>query len=144
MLLARKPGFRPADLARVCKVSTASVADWQSGKTKSMKSEAARLAAAHFGCDQNWLSHGIGEPQWRDVAAPAPDPTPTSMSGGPPSVGALIERLGHLLQAANPQTRGAVAGLLGQYAQDPAQGLHIAHAIELLLREGGNHDPSPG
>lgn len=91
MLLAREPGLRAADLARVCKVSTASVADWQSGKTKSMKSEAARLAAAYFGCDQNWLSHGIGDPQWRDtpVAPPKQPSQPTLVEALPVVLDAL-------------------------------------------------------
>lgn len=67
-LLARNPGTRPADLARLAGVSTASVADWMSGTTKSMKPEPARKLALHFGCDQVWLMTGVGDPSWRGEA----------------------------------------------------------------------------
>lgn len=99
MLLARKAGFRPADLARVCKVSTASVADWQSGKTKSMKSEAARLAAAAFGCDQNWLSHGIGHPNWQSTSQVITPPTGAVAQSAPTLATALPVVLDALARA---------------------------------------------
>jgi hypothetical protein len=67
--MRRHPAIRQAHIARACKISTASVADWISGKTKSMKPESARLAAKLFQCDQNWLGQGVGRPNWGlDVA----------------------------------------------------------------------------
>lgn len=74
-LLARREGTRPADIARIAGVSTASVADWMSGATKSMKPDPARRLSASFGCDQNWLMTGIGTPAWSDAVAAevAPD-----------------------------------------------------------------------
>jgi transcriptional regulator with XRE-family HTH domain len=63
----RRRPTRNADLARIAKVSTASVADWFSGKTKSLKSEPARRLATYFGCDRDWLAEGYGAPKWRDV-----------------------------------------------------------------------------
>lgn len=64
-ILERHPGTRPADIARVAGVSTASVADWMNGTTKSMKPEPARKLSIRFGCDQNWLMTGLGSPAWR-------------------------------------------------------------------------------
>jgi transcriptional regulator with XRE-family HTH domain len=64
LAMSRSPQLKSADLARACKVSTASVADWQNGKTKTLKPEPARLAAALFGCDQNWIGTGVGVPNW--------------------------------------------------------------------------------
>jgi transcriptional regulator with XRE-family HTH domain len=72
-LLARQGGVRPADIARIAGVSTASVSDWMTGATKSMKPEPARRLSAHFGCDQNWLMTGIGAPNWTDSRVVAPD-----------------------------------------------------------------------
>ncbi|RZJ12181.1 MAG: hypothetical protein EOP39_04285 [Rubrivivax sp.] len=63
-LLSRQDGLRPADIARIAGVSTASVSDWMSGQTKSMKPEPARRLSEHFSCDQNWLMTGIGSPSW--------------------------------------------------------------------------------
>jgi hypothetical protein len=67
--LLRNPGVKQADLARHCKVSSASVAGWVTGETKSLKSVSAMKAAQLFGCDQNWLATGTGSPNWRDSGA---------------------------------------------------------------------------
>jgi transcriptional regulator with XRE-family HTH domain len=63
--LARNPGVRAVDLARACGVSTASVAQWRSGRTRSLKGDVARVAAELLGCDRDWLATGRGEPRWR-------------------------------------------------------------------------------
>lgn len=70
LAMRRRGNPRKADLARAAKVSTASVADWFNGKTQSLKPEPARLAAAFFGCDRDWLGSGAGAPKWTD-ASPA-------------------------------------------------------------------------
>ncbi len=67
--MRRHPKLKQADIARACKVSTPSVADWVNGGTKSLKPEPARLAAKLFGCDQNWIGTGIGSPGWHEVEA---------------------------------------------------------------------------
>lgn len=54
LLLKRGDNLKPADIARVAMVSTASVSAWMSGDTKSMKPEPARRLSTAFGCDQNW------------------------------------------------------------------------------------------
>jgi hypothetical protein len=70
--MRRHPRLRPVDVARACNVTTASVGDWLNGKTLSMKPEPARLGAKLFGCDQNWLSSGVGRPNWKfDLAQAA-------------------------------------------------------------------------
>ncbi len=74
LCMDRKPGLRPAEIARLCRVKPPSVWGWINGDTKSMSAETSRLAAAVFGCDQNWLATGAGSPNWRaDVGAADPD-----------------------------------------------------------------------
>lgn len=78
-ILERHPGNRPADIARAAGVSTASVADWMNGTTKSMKPEPARKLSVRYGCDQNWLMTGLGGPAWRatpgETQLPADQPS---------------------------------------------------------------------
>lgn len=62
---ARHPELRPVDIARYCGVSSASVADWENGETKSLKAKTARLAGQLFRCDAAWIGEGIGQPNWR-------------------------------------------------------------------------------
>lgn len=56
-----------AALARACRVSKPTVTDWLNGDTKTLKAESARLAAAYFGCDRDWIGQGIGSPRWLDI-----------------------------------------------------------------------------
>jgi transcriptional regulator with XRE-family HTH domain len=67
LCMSRRPDLSQADIARLCDVSRPSVSDWLNGKTKSLKPDAARLAAELFGCDQNWIGQGIGAPGWTDL-----------------------------------------------------------------------------
>lgn len=82
-LLERRPGVKPVELSRIAGVSSASVSDWMTGATKTMKPEPARRLSVAFGCDQNWLMTGIGVPAWKDApqinaeGAP-PEERPTS------------------------------------------------------------------
>lgn len=69
--MRRHPKLSQADIARACGVKTPSVADWLNGKTKSLAPKPARLAAALFGCDQNWIGSGIGLPNWLDSQHPS-------------------------------------------------------------------------
>lgn len=62
---SKHPKLRPVDIARYCGVSTASVADWENGETKSLKARTARLAGQLFRCDAAWIGEGVGEPGWR-------------------------------------------------------------------------------
>lgn len=62
--MRRHPRLSQADIARACGVKTPSVAAWLNGDTKSLKPEPARRGAKLFGCDQNWLSTGVGSPNW--------------------------------------------------------------------------------
>ncbi len=70
--MRRRPDLSQADIARACRVRTPSVADWINGKTKTLKPEPARLGAALFGCDQNWLATGTGRPRWHDTEPHVP------------------------------------------------------------------------
>lgn len=52
---------KQVELARACGVNPASVNDWLSGKTQSLKSSTALRAAAFLGVNQLWLAEGKGE-----------------------------------------------------------------------------------
>ncbi len=91
--MRRNPGLTQADIARACGVKTPSVSGWLSGRTKSLKPEPARLGAKLFGCDQNWLSTGVGAANWIRPAGQPPKGAPSSEP---------------------PQTRGAMDQLLSQ------------------------------
>lgn len=52
----------------------------------------------------------------------------------PAGLGATLANLGELLSRTSPQTRAAVADLLGRYAQDPDSSQSLAQAIELLVK----------
>lgn len=92
----------------------------------SFASRAARNMEARLGMPQRYLDS-------QDAFAPVTLQT----SSDPPTVAATLQRLGDLLQEADPKTRDMVAQLLMRYAQDPADGARIAQAIELLLQARG-------
>lgn len=60
-LASWKPEITQADLARAANVKPASVNDWFSGKTKSLKATTAVKVAAVYGCNAHWLATGEGE-----------------------------------------------------------------------------------
>lgn len=49
-----------AELARATKTTEAAVSLWMNGTSKSMRSKALALAAAHLGCNMAWLANGSG------------------------------------------------------------------------------------
>lgn len=60
LALAKKRGGSQAELARACGVSSASVADWFSGQTKSLKSASLLAAARYLRVRPEWLQTGLG------------------------------------------------------------------------------------
>lgn len=62
-----------AELARACNVSAASVSDWTTGRTTSLKGKTLVLAAKALNVSERWLASGKG-PRERD-AAPEPEVT---------------------------------------------------------------------
>lgn len=79
LALAKKRGGSQADLARACSVSSASVADWFSGQTKTLKAGSLLAAARYLKVRPEWLQTGLGamhpdqEPP-TEVVAREPDP----------------------------------------------------------------------
>lgn len=65
--LERNSALSQAALARACGVSTASVSDWCTGETKSLRSKNLRSAALYLGCSRDWLETGLGLPGWTDT-----------------------------------------------------------------------------
>lgn len=64
--LDRSPGLSQAGLHRATGASTASVSNWFTGKSLTMKAANLRTAAAYLGCAQHWLETGLGDPGWTD------------------------------------------------------------------------------
>lgn len=50
----------PAGLARACGIAAASVSNWMTGETQSIKVDNARKAAEYLGVNRDWLAEGIG------------------------------------------------------------------------------------
>lgn len=65
-------GKTQTDLAKACGVSSPSVNDWLSGKTKSLKAATAHRAAAFLGVSALWLSEGRGPKRSGDVVPAEP------------------------------------------------------------------------
>lgn len=65
--LDRNSSLSQADLARACGISSASVSNWFTGETKSLRGKNARAAAAYLNCSRDWLETGIGSPGWTDA-----------------------------------------------------------------------------
>jgi transcriptional regulator with XRE-family HTH domain len=117
--MRRSPALSQADIARATGVKTPSVADWLNGKTKSLKAETARRAAALFQCDQNWLATGVGQPNWGLAGAGTASPAT------PPTLEAALERLSIEL----------ARDLADDVRQDVADALH-----KLAMRRGAERD----
>ena len=63
-------GVSQADIARAAGVSTASVSDWFSGATKSLKTKSAMATARFLGVSLDWLTTGQGPMALSSTAAP--------------------------------------------------------------------------
>jgi transcriptional regulator with XRE-family HTH domain len=61
--LDRNPALTQAGLARATGATTASVSNWFTGKTLSLKAANVRLAAQYLGCSTTWLETGLGAPR---------------------------------------------------------------------------------
>ena len=59
-LALARAGKKQTELAAACKIKPASVNDWLSGKTKSLRSATAHRAAAFLGVSFLWLTEGTG------------------------------------------------------------------------------------
>ena len=64
-------GKSQAELARACEVKAASVSDWISGKTQTMKAATAMRAADFLGVNVLWLTEGRGQKS-KSLPSPAP------------------------------------------------------------------------
>jgi transcriptional regulator with XRE-family HTH domain len=101
MALDANPGIRQADLARACNVTTASVSNWLTGQTLTMKASSVRLAAELLGCDPRWLETGQGLPNWRNQAPLAQESPPRWTVPEPPGQRPSFAPLAHQLRQAS-------------------------------------------
>lgn len=70
LALARNTRLSQAGLHRATGATTASVSNWFTGKSATMKAANLRTAAEYLGCSQHWLETGKGDPGWRDQVPP--------------------------------------------------------------------------
>lgn len=68
-----KPGISQADLMRATGAKAASVNDWFSGKTKTMKIDTASKAAPLYGVSALWLAKGEGPKVGPTIQGPLSD-----------------------------------------------------------------------
>lgn len=127
--MRRHPGLSQAEIAKASGVSSPSVSDWLSGKTRTLKNEPARRAAALFGCDQNWLATGIGQPQWRDEP-----PLPSPQAAGPKQLDAqeIVRVLSGMLIEMDATSRDQVEPILKQLAIAPDSVILQRRLVSLL------------
>lgn len=104
-----------ADLARACKVTTASVSDWITGKTKSLSARTARLAAAYFGCDRDWIGQGIGQPNW--IESHGLREAGAAYREEQPSVHAALDTIGLALANVPEKLRDELGDAMRQWAR---------------------------
>ena len=69
-----------ADLARVCGISSASVSNWFTGETKSLKGPNLLAAASLLRVSPHWLAEGRGPMR---VGTPGQTPQPIDLDGNP-------------------------------------------------------------
>ena len=109
--LAKKRGGSQAGLARACSISTASVNNWFSGKTVTMKASTLLPASRYLNVRPEWLESGNG---------PMTEPLATvievreSAPAGPPWPFAQMtpEEWGRLTAQQRGQVEGFAVGLL--------------------------------
>ena len=70
-LAIERAGVSKSDLAKTCGVKPASVSDWLSGKSKSMRAPVAQKAAEFLNVSLIWLSTGEGTPESGSSVSPA-------------------------------------------------------------------------
>lgn len=108
-----------AELSRAARVSTASVSDWFSGETKTLKAEPLLRAAAYLGVSPYWLGMGEG-PMRTNTNTPtvimAKEATPPYSSW--PSTGLSIEQVHAMLTEAQ---RAEVSGMIRAFLSENAR-----------------------
>ena len=60
-LFVSRPEITQKELAKACGIKPASVNDWLTGKTLSMKAETCLCVSKFFGINPQWLATGIGK-----------------------------------------------------------------------------------
>lgn len=110
--LAKKRGGSQAALARACKVSTASVADWFSGKTRKLRGSSLLAAAEYLNVRPRWLESGLGP-----MELDAPSPAYVARETDPTKYGWPFDRITEvdvmrLTSEQRAQVEGFILGLL--------------------------------
>lgn len=89
-------GVKPAELARACKVSTASVSEWCNGITKDLKSNNADKVCRFLGIRYYWLMAGKGPMHPGEEENQQHDHTANRISEDkplPPQAEAVLEKM---------------------------------------------------
>lgn len=114
-----KPGASQAGLARHCHASAASVSNWFTGETKTLKAQSLVLAAEYFAVRPRWLLDGRGPMRATGPCKPDGDPTMT-----PPA-----------LAAALPVVLSRLPGLPDYTASKVLNALHAAIRAQAPLEQ---------
>jgi hypothetical protein len=126
-----------AQVARAAGVSTSAVSQWlgKGSKTiKSMDSTPAVALQAKTGYSWQWLAKGTGPKLLRSAILQSTEEGDTLTAGAvaPAHRLPLNEMVGPLTRA-GPGIRQAVAGMLSDYAIDPARNSHVLALVDQLL-----------
>lgn len=108
------PPVSGVELAAACGLSTASISDWRTGKTKTIEGSNLIAASKRLGVRAEWLANGIGQ-KWADGKVPGQHavnetvvPYPLSR---PISDKWILEAVSILKKLKPSQREGAVAAL---------------------------------
>jgi transcriptional regulator with XRE-family HTH domain len=147
----KKRGWQAA-LARHCGVKPPSVADWISGKSKTLEGENLLRAAEFFNVNPEWLANGKGA-KWRDAtaashAAQEPSPPYAEPSFAPlhsPSIDEAVERIAELLAGINAEGRERASTVLSNLVKNPTRPADAAEklAAVMVLYRRDETDPEP-
>jgi transcriptional regulator with XRE-family HTH domain len=150
----KKRGWQAA-LARHCGVKPPSVADWLSGKSKSLEGENLLRAAEFFNVNPEWLANGKGV-KWRGDAATAaheahePSPSYAVPSFAPlhsPSIDEAVEKIAELLAGINAEGRERASTVLSNLVKNPSRPADAAQKLAAVMvlypRDESEPEPTP-
>lgn len=129
-LAIQKRQVTQADLVRAARVTSASVSNWFTGDTKTLRGATLLRLSAFLRVPPQWLEGtDPNEPDWQ---AEAPRPLRHDVIPQELSVEDLLDRLAALLVSLPPESTAVVADQLKVFAMHP-NSLPMRKALEALL-----------
>ncbi len=132
-LAIRMRGVTQADLVRAVGVKSASVSNWFTGETKTLRAETLLGVSNFLRVPPAWLAGSDArEPDWNETGNAIPDTQIQAPSSVPASIAQLLEGLALALSLADPGSRATAADLLRVFALHP-DSLPVRKSLEALL-----------